>query len=98
MVNIEVIHLNKVKTIIEDVKKEKSRTDKIFKGVTFEVRAEQVIMFFNYNEIIDTVNEDQNYVKHNHDPEFIDMQQLTELKSEFKELNIPYHERRDDFM
>ncbi|MGS5040795.1 hypothetical protein ACVDHH_05345 [Staphylococcus saprophyticus] len=55
-------------------------------------------MFFNYNEIIDTVNEDQNYVKHNHDPEFIDIQQLTELKAEFKELDIPFHERRDDFM
>ena len=91
-------NLNNVKRIVEDVKKEKVRTDKIFKDITFEVRAEQVIMFFNYNEIIDTVNEDQNYVKHNHDPEFIDIQQLTELKAEFKELDIPFHERRDDFM
>ena len=55
-------------------------------------------MFFNYNEIIDTVNEDQNYVKHNHDPVFIDIQELNALKKELQELNIIYHERRDDFM
>jgi len=62
------------------------------------VRAEQVIMFFNYNEIIDTVNEDQNYLKHNHDPEFIDIQELNTLKKELTALNISFHERRDDFM
>jgi len=90
--------MNRVKKIIEDVKQEKKRTDKIFQDITFEVRAEQVLMFFNYNEIIDNVNGDQNYVKHNHDPEFIDIQQLNQLKSELKELDVPFHERRDDFM
>ncbi|MGO1862911.1 hypothetical protein ABLV91_03990 [Staphylococcus equorum] len=55
-------------------------------------------MFFNYNEIIDTVNGDQNYVKHNHDPEFIDIKELNDLKTELKKLDIPFTERRDDFM
>ena len=55
--------MDQVKRIIEDVKVEKKRTDKIFQDVTFEVRAEQVIMFFNYNEIIDNVNGNQIYVK-----------------------------------
>ncbi|MGD6885605.1 hypothetical protein [Staphylococcus shinii] len=90
--------MDQVKRIIEDVKVEKKRTDKIFQDVTFEVRAEQVIMFFNYNEIIDNINGNQIYVKHNHDPEFIDIQELNLLKSELKELEVPYHERRDDFM
>ncbi|WP_436861343.1 hypothetical protein [Staphylococcus caeli] len=90
--------MDRVKKIIEDVKQEKKRTDKIFQDITFEVRAEQVLMFFNYDEIIDNVNGDQNYVKHNHDPEFIDIQQLNQLKTELKKIDIPFHERRDDFM
>ncbi|WP_436853578.1 hypothetical protein [Staphylococcus caeli] len=90
--------MDRVKKIIEDVKQEKKRTDKIFQDITFEVRAEQVLMFFNYDEIIDNVNGDQNYVKHNHDPEFIDIQQLNQLKGELKKIDIPFHERRDDFM
>lgn len=90
--------MDKVKRILEDIKNEKQRTDKVFQDITFEVRAEQVIMFFNYNEIIDTVNEDQNYLKHNHDPEFIDIQELNTLKKELTALNILFHERRDDFM
>ena len=49
--------MDQVTRIIEDVKKEKNRNDKIFKGATFEVRTEQVIMFFNYDEIINTQNE-----------------------------------------
>ncbi|MBO1220415.1 hypothetical protein [Staphylococcus nepalensis] len=90
--------MDKVKRILEDIQNEKQRTDKVFQDITFEVRAEQVIMFFNYNEIIDTVNEDQNYLKHNHDPEFIDIQELNTLKKELTALNISFHERRDDFM
>ena len=76
--------MDKVKRIVEDIKSEKQRTDKVFQDITFEIRAEQVIMFFNYNEIIDTVNEDQNYVKHNHDPVFIDIQELNALKKSYK--------------
>lgn len=95
---MKVVAMDKVKRIVEDIKNEKQRTDKVFQDITFEIRAEQVIMFFNYNEIIDTVNEDQNYVKHNHDPVFIDIQKLNALKKELQELNIMYHERRDDFM
>ena len=48
--------MDQVKRIIEDVKVEKKRTDKIFQDITFQVRAEQVIMFFNYNEIINILN------------------------------------------
>ena len=90
--------MDRVNRIIEDVKKEKNRNDKIFQDITFEIRTEQVIMFFNYNEIIDTVNGNQNYVKHNHDPEFIDIKELNDLKTELKKLDIPFTERRDDFM
>ena len=79
-----MIAMDKVKRIVEDIKSEKQRTDKVFQDITFEIR--------------DTVNEDQNYVKHNHDPVFIDIQELNALKKELQELNIIYHERRDDFM
>ena len=90
--------MDQVNRIIEDVKKEKARTDKIFQDITFEIRAEQVLMFFNYKEIVDNVNDNQYYVKHNHDPEFIDIQALNALKTEFKKLDISFHERRDVFM
>lgn len=93
-----MISLNQTSRIIEDVKREKQRDDKIFKGVTFEVRTEQVIMFFNYEEIIDTQKDDQYFIKHNHDPEFIDIQELNALKKSLDELHISYSERRDDFM
>jgi membrane protease subunit (stomatin/prohibitin family) len=93
-----VISLDQTSRIIEDVKREKQRDDKIFKGVTFEVRTEQVIMFFNYEEIVDTQNQDQYFIKHNHDPEFIDIQELNALKKSLDELHIAYSERRDDFM
>jgi len=95
---VRVRDVDQVNRIIEDVKKEKARTDKIFQDITFEIRAEQVLMFFNYKEIVDNVNDNQYYVKHNHDPEFIDIQALNALKTEFKKLDISFHERRDDFM
>ena len=59
-----MISLDQTSRIIEDVKREKQRDDKIFKGVTFEVRTEQVIMFFNYEEIVDTQKDDQYFIKH----------------------------------
>ena len=37
--------MDKVKRIVEDIKSEKQRTDKVFQDITFEIRAEQVIMF-----------------------------------------------------
>ena len=37
-------------------------------------------MFFNYSEIVDNISGNQYYVKHNHDPEFIDIQELNQLK------------------
>lgn len=90
--------MDQVKRIIEDVKKEKNRNDKIFTGATFEVRTEQVIMFFNYEEIVNTQNDNHFFVKHNHDPEFLDIQSLNSIKKELDDLRIPYNERRDDFM
>lgn len=93
-----MISLNQVSRIIEDVKQEKERNDKIFKGITFEVRTEQVIMFFNYEEIVDTQNENHYFIKHNHDPEFIDIQELNAIKKSLDEFHVLYNERRDDFM
>ena len=55
-------------------------------------------MFFNYDEIINTQNENHFFVKHNHDPEFLDIQSLNSVKRELDNLHIPYNERRDDFM
>lgn len=90
--------MEQVTRIIEDVKNEKKRTDKIFEGITFETRAEQVLMFFNYSEIVDNISGNQYYVKHNHDPEFIDIQELNQLKEGLQKLDIPFNERRDVFM
>lgn len=90
--------MDHVTQIIEDIKVEKKRSDKIFTGITFEIRSEQVIMFFNYDEIIDNVEGDQVYVKHNHDPEFIDTNKLRHIKQQLEGINVEYTERRDDFL
>lgn len=90
--------MNQVERLHHQLKQEKKRTDKILKDIAFEVRKEQVIMFFNYEEIVDNIHENQYAVRHNHDPEFINLEEMKRLKKILNELNIRYSERRDDFM
>lgn len=90
--------MDNVKRIIEDVKREKNRTDKVLTHIEFEIRIEQVIMFFNYDDLASSNQQDHYFVKHNHDPEFIDMNMLNDIKSALKEMHMPFSERRDDFL
>ena len=90
--------MDNVKRIIEDVKREQQRLDKVLTHIEFEIRTTQVIMFFNYDELANPKTQDHYFVKHNHDPEFIDMNMLNEIKAQLDEIQMPYSERRDDFL
>lgn len=90
--------MDNVKRIIEDVKREKERTDKLLKGIVFEVRGEDITMFFEYEQIIDNVTEDQNFVRHHHDPEWVSREEMTSLQKELDELNVKNQVRKDLFI
>ena len=71
--------MEQVTRIIEDVKNEKKERTKFLKVLHLKF-ARASIDVFNYSEIVDNISGNQYYVKHNHDPEFIDIQELNQLK------------------
>ncbi|MCO4328940.1 hypothetical protein MTQ89_03005 [Staphylococcus hyicus] len=83
--------------IIDELKKEMQREDKVLKSISFEVRASEVTMFFEYNEPSST-DKDPHYMKHGHDPEFLDIETFENIKAQLPSLNVNYTERRDEFM
>ncbi len=87
-----------LKQLIEDIEWEKGRKDKLLQKIIFEVREQQVIMFFEYDEVVDNIHGNQYAVKHHHDPEFIELEDMEAIKQKLVELHIPYSERRDVFM
>lgn len=90
--------MDKIKRILATVKAEKDRTDKNFKGIEFNIRQNEVVMIFNYDETVDNVEDDPHYIKHNKDPEWLDLDELEKVQKGLKEENINFIERRDDFM
>ncbi|UEX89468.1 hypothetical protein [Staphylococcus ratti] len=85
------------KRIIEEVKRESQREDKALDGINFEIRENEVTMFFEYNEP-SPKEKNHHYVRHDHDPEFLDVETFEKVKTELASLNIPYSERRDEFI
>ncbi|MCO4348571.1 hypothetical protein [Staphylococcus agnetis] len=83
--------------IIEELKKELKREDKTLKSINFEVRENEVTMFFEYNEP-NPLTHNHHYIKHDHDPEILDVETFEHIKAELKSLNVSYTERRDEFM
>ncbi|MCU5745640.1 hypothetical protein N9R04_02745 [Staphylococcus sp. SQ8-PEA] len=90
--------MKKIDRLIREIKREQNRTDKLLREITFEIRDKQVIMFFNYEETIDNIHDNPHAVKHNHDPEFLNLKELDMLKPKLSEIGLPFTERRDDFM
>ena len=89
--------MKKARNIIEEVKKERQREDKQLKSIHFEIRENEVTMFFEYNEPSPTQS-NHHYIRHDHDPEFLDIQTFEQVKSELSTLTIHYSERRDEFI
>lgn len=54
-------------------------------------------MFFEYNEPSPSES-NHHYVRHDHDPEFLDIETFEQVKSELSTLNIHFSERRDEFI
>ncbi|MDY5059496.1 hypothetical protein [Staphylococcus simulans] len=90
--------MSKAKRIIEDVKREKERRDKLFQGILFEKRGKEIVMFFEYEEVVDNVSDNHHFIRHNHDPEWVDKSMLPELKEGLEDLNVTYHCRKDIFI
>ncbi|UXS76597.1 hypothetical protein [Staphylococcus chromogenes] len=89
--------IKKADTIIEEVKTEQQREDKQLKSILFEIRENEVTMFFEYNEPSPSES-NHHYVRHDPDPEFLDIETFEQVKSELSTLNIDFSERRDEFI
>ena len=89
----------KIEQIMSKVKNEKSRSDKMFTGIEFNVRGEQVVMnyvYADYSSSADT-NTDM-YMPHGEDPVFINEEEMNMLVGKLREKNIGYNIRKDEFI
>ena len=89
----------KIEQIMSKVKNEKSRSDKMFTGIEFNVRDEQVVMnyvYADYSSGADT-NTDM-YMPHGEDPVFMNEEEMNMLIGKLHEKNIDYNIRKDDFI
>lgn len=84
--------------LLEEVKNERNREDKFLCEIQFEVRRNEVTMFFEYEEVQMATQEAYYFRKHNHDPEFLDIETFETLKKALEEEGIRYKQRRDMFM
>ncbi|MBI5975805.1 hypothetical protein HHH54_09395 [Staphylococcus sp. H16/1A] len=89
--------MKSVNQLVEAVKAEHNRTDKRLESIQFEIRHEEVTMFFEYQEP-EVNHSEHHFIKHNHDPERMDMETFEAVKKHIEELGITCHERRDIFM
>ncbi len=100
MNNVEkrVRTMSNTKRILEDVKREKERKDKILKGIVFEKRGKEILMFFEYRQVVDNVSGNQHFIRHHHDPEWVDESMMQSLTKGLDELNVRYQLRKDVFI
>lgn len=89
----------KIEQIMSKIKNEKMRSDKMFAGIEFNVREEQVVMnyvYADYSSGADT-NTDM-YMPHGEDPVFINEEEMNMLLGKLREKNISYNIRKDEFI
>ena len=89
----------KIEQIMSMVKNEMMRSDKMFTGIEFNVRDEQVVMnyvYADYSSGADT-NTDM-YMPHGEDPVFINEEEMNMLLGKLREKNISYNIRKDEFI
>lgn len=89
----------KIEQIMSKVKNEMMRSDKMFTGIEFNVRDEQVVMnyvYADYSSGADT-NTDM-YMPHGEDPVFINEEEMNMLLGKLREKKISYNIRKDEFI
>lgn len=89
----------KIEQIMSKVKNEKLRSDKMFTGIEFNVRGEQVVMNYVYADYSSgaDMNTDK-YMPHGEDPVFINEEEMNMLLGKLREKNIDYNIRKDEFI
>ncbi len=93
----KVMKMKSVAQLLTEVKEERNREDKKLIEIQFEVRNEQVTMFFEYEK--EQATQDNHYfIRHHHDPEFLDMETFELLKEALDDEGIRHKQRRDVFL
>lgn len=86
----------KDKSILEGVLLEMERQDRNMTMVEFNIHPDMVVMNYIY-DAHETVG-DVHKKRHDHDPEIMDHETFAGLKDKLYENNVPFRERRDDFI
>lgn len=84
-----------VKELLNRIILEREREDKHFIKLEFNVRRDQVVMNYIYE---DKTGGDVHLNRHDADPEFMDVEKFELLKKYLGEEKIPFQERRDEFL
>lgn len=87
----------KIERIMSTVKNEQMRMDKIFTGIEFNVRGNQVVMNFVYADYSSQTDTDV-YMPHGEDPVFINEEEMNMLLHKLREKKIQYNIRKDEFI
>lgn len=87
----------KIERIMSTVKNEQMRMDKIFTGIEFNVRGNQVVMNFVYADYSSQTDTDV-YMPHGEDPVFINEEEMNMLLQKLREKKIQYNIRKDEFI
>ncbi|WP_411843945.1 hypothetical protein [Salinicoccus sp. HZC-1] len=86
----------KEKKIFETILLERERQDRDMIRLEFNVHTDVVVMNYIYEE--PAGDEDVHKQRHNHDPELLDEETFEALKKKLYEHNIPFKQRRDEFI
>lgn len=86
----------KAQSLLSQILLEKEREDRNFTGLEFNVRDKGVVMNYKYDDDVTAV--DVHRPRYDKDPEVLHIDTFEELKPLLYEKNVPFKERRDDFM
>lgn len=84
-----------VKELLARIILERDREDKHFVKLEFNIRGHQVVMNYIYDHYQD---EDIHSLRHDADPEILDLETFEELKNRLCEEKVPFQVRRDEFL
>lgn len=86
----------KEKRILKGVLLERERQDRSMVMLEFNIHPDMVVMSYVYDDHDE--GGDVHKKRHDHDPEIMDHETFEALKGKLYENNVPFKERRDDFI
>ena len=86
----------KAQNLLSQILLEKEREDRNFTGLEFNVRDIGVVMNYKYDD--DAAHVDVHRPRYDKDPQVLNLDTFEELKPLLYEKNVPFKERRDDFI